>query len=98
MIRTLARPLALVLIAASTAAAQTSPRVFTAADYNRASMMLGQNLGGLVVGGSAQANWLSRLARVGGQHELQLVGAVSRHLGRDRVVAHDQRARRRHQA
>jgi hypothetical protein len=30
----------------------------TAADYDRASQFLGQNVAGLVVGGSVDANWL----------------------------------------
>src|SRR5262245_3956816 len=33
-------------------------RVFTAADYDRGARFLAQNMTGLVVGGSAQANWL----------------------------------------
>ena len=44
------------LAAASPALAQQ--RVFTAADYDQAARFLAQNLTGLVVGGSVQANWL----------------------------------------
>src|SRR5213596_1071220 len=46
-------------IVASSLAAQQPKRVFTAADYDRAARMLGQNLNGLVVGGSAQVTWLA---------------------------------------
>jgi dipeptidyl-peptidase 4 len=42
----------------SVSAAQQPKRVFTAADYDRATKMLAQNLNGLVVGGAAQVTWL----------------------------------------
>ena len=56
MKRTLSFLAATVLVALPVAAQQ--PRVFTAADYDRASAQLAQNLTDLVVGGSVQANWL----------------------------------------
>ncbi len=39
--------------------AAQSPRVVSAADYDRAARFLGGNLGGLVVGGNVQARWLA---------------------------------------
>jgi dipeptidyl aminopeptidase/acylaminoacyl peptidase len=48
--------LSLVFITANQGVAQQ--RVFTAEDYDRASRFLGQNVNGLVVGGSVDANWL----------------------------------------
>ncbi|MEX2285266.1 MAG: DPP IV N-terminal domain-containing protein, partial [Gemmatimonadota bacterium] len=40
------------------ARADAQQRAFTAADYDRAARWLAQNLNGMVVGGSVQANWL----------------------------------------
>ena len=46
------------LIAALMVPAAAQQRAYTAADYDRAARWLAQNLNGLVVGGSVQANWL----------------------------------------
>ena len=58
MIRPIARILVFASIVTSLAFAQTGRRVFTAADYDRATKMLAQNLTGLVVGGTLTPNWL----------------------------------------
>jgi len=55
--RSIACVLSLFLITTSIAVAQTK-RVITAADYDRATKMLQQNLNGLVVGGTADVTWL----------------------------------------
>jgi dipeptidyl-peptidase-4 len=57
MTRSIVRVLALVVIATSVAVAQNR-RALTAADYDRATRMLAPALNGLVVGGTADANWL----------------------------------------
>ena len=57
MTRSIARVLALALIATPVAFAQTS-RALTAADYDCAVKMLAPALNGLVVGGTANATWL----------------------------------------
>ncbi|HET9372827.1 MAG TPA: DPP IV N-terminal domain-containing protein, partial [Vicinamibacterales bacterium] len=57
MSRSLVHVLALVVMLTPAALAQNR-RVFTAADYDRATGMLAQNLNGLVVGGTVNANWL----------------------------------------
>ena len=58
MIRPTARVLLLVLLGTSIVVAQAARRVVTAAEYDRAVRMLAQNLTGLVVGGTVDANWL----------------------------------------
>jgi dipeptidyl aminopeptidase/acylaminoacyl peptidase len=58
MIRSVARVLVFALIGTSVAFAQSGRRVFTAADYDRATKMLAQNLTGQVVGGTVTPNWL----------------------------------------
>jgi len=55
--RSITRVLTLVLFTTSVAVAQNK-RVFTAADYDRATKMLAPNLNGLIVGGNADATWL----------------------------------------
>ncbi|MEO5897040.1 MAG: DPP IV N-terminal domain-containing protein [Vicinamibacterales bacterium] len=57
MTRSLARVLVLALIGATAVVAQNRRQV-TAADYDRAARMLAPRLNGLVVGGTADANWL----------------------------------------
>jgi dipeptidyl aminopeptidase/acylaminoacyl peptidase len=57
MTRSIARVLTLALIATSVVFAQ-SRRALTSADYDRAVKMLAPALNGLVVGGTADANWL----------------------------------------
>ena len=46
------------IVAMVPVAAQQSPRVYTAADYDRASSQLAPSLTGLVLGGAVAANWL----------------------------------------
>src|SRR5262245_24016886 len=59
MTRSIAATLGLVLIGTTVVVPQQqSRRVLTAADYDRAVKMLAQNLNGLVVGGSVDANWM----------------------------------------
>jgi dipeptidyl aminopeptidase/acylaminoacyl peptidase len=58
MIRPIARVVVFALIGTSIAFAQAGRRVFTAADYDRATRMLAQNLNGMVVGGTVTPNWL----------------------------------------
>ena len=57
MTRSIARVLTLALMATSAVFAQ-SRRALTSADYDRAVKMLAPALNGLVVGGTADANWL----------------------------------------
>ena len=57
MTRSIARVLALILIATCIAVAQNK-RVLTNADYDRATKMLAPNLNGLVVGGTVDPTWL----------------------------------------
>ena len=49
---------AALLCVSITAPTSAQQRAYTAADYDRAARWLAQNLNGLVVGGSVQANWM----------------------------------------
>jgi dipeptidyl-peptidase-4 len=58
MSRSIARVLALFLVLGTSVVVAQTKRVLTAADYDRATRMLGPSLNGLVVGGNADATWL----------------------------------------
>lgn len=58
MARSIARVLVLVIVFSAAGLAQQGRRVLTTADYDRAVRMLAPALNGLVIGGTANANWM----------------------------------------